>query len=277
MKINNPGRRAAFTLVELLVVIAIISILAALLLPSLKRAKDTAKSTVCMNNLKNLALAAHLYANDYNDQLPYAATPVAAFYNTWIGPIRHYLTPSIGSLESQSLAAGGKYWGIDIGNEFRNGRKDSVFGDLAAAMTDRKNLSIYNNVFFCPSTIGISGVGWFASCNGTGSFSDYGMSQGVGGTAGFVDPTTIHSIKYADRVILFGDCEQAPFLWATGVPTNRHAGFKRVNLAFVDGHVASLQWDIQNDLQMSKDIWNQSATYALETAGSNSFKAFSSP
>ncbi|NUN92287.1 MAG: DUF1559 domain-containing protein [Verrucomicrobiae bacterium] len=55
----------AFTLIELLVVVAILAILAALLLPSLKKARESALRAVCMNNLKQIAIASAAYASDH--------------------------------------------------------------------------------------------------------------------------------------------------------------------------------------------------------------------
>jgi prepilin-type N-terminal cleavage/methylation domain-containing protein len=58
---------AGFTLIELLVVIVIIAILASLLLPVLVRAKQASRATVCRNDLRQIGIAAHLYADDHND------------------------------------------------------------------------------------------------------------------------------------------------------------------------------------------------------------------
>lgn len=62
--------RSFFTLVELLVVIGIISMLAALLLPLLAGAKDTARTTTCCSNLKQYGAGMSLYASDYSSRLP---------------------------------------------------------------------------------------------------------------------------------------------------------------------------------------------------------------
>ena len=81
----SRGRADGFTLIELLVVIAIIAILAALLLPALASAKGAGERAVCLSNLRQLGIAIHGYAGDFDGRIPYGPkappfTSPASFY-----------------------------------------------------------------------------------------------------------------------------------------------------------------------------------------------------
>jgi len=64
-------KRAGFTLIELLVVIAIIAILAAILFPVFAKAREKARQTSCLSNVKQLMLGCLMYASDYDDCVPF--------------------------------------------------------------------------------------------------------------------------------------------------------------------------------------------------------------
>ncbi len=65
-------RRMAFTLIELLVVISIIALLMAILMPALSRVRKQAKGVYCLNNLREIGVAMHVYAQENNDFIPRA-------------------------------------------------------------------------------------------------------------------------------------------------------------------------------------------------------------
>ncbi len=99
---RRRGLRAAFTLVELLVVIAIIGILVALLLPAVQAAREAARRAQCVNNLKQIGIAMHLY-HDAHKTLPGGA--ISCCFGTWANELLPYM-------EEESLAAiwaGGTY------------------------------------------------------------------------------------------------------------------------------------------------------------------------
>ncbi|HWD94729.1 MAG TPA: prepilin-type N-terminal cleavage/methylation domain-containing protein [Verrucomicrobiae bacterium] len=102
--------KRAFTLIELLVVIAIIAILAALLLPTLAKAKQKAWQTIDLNNLKELGMAVHLYTSDNQDWMPWpnwASGEQANHQTGWL----YALDPSAGA-SGQFKVATGSFWPI---------------------------------------------------------------------------------------------------------------------------------------------------------------------
>lgn len=134
---GKPG----FTLIELLVVIAIISILAALLLPALARAKERAKLAQCTNNQRQIGVSLALYIMDYNDVYPRQPG--------WAG-------------------LGGTQGVIPLGQT----APDPAIGATQPATNRPMNHYTQNvNLWHCPSDKGDSGPGTTVSC-----FEEYGNS-----------------------------------------------------------------------------------------------------
>ena len=98
-----------FTLIELLVVIAIIAILAAMLLPALSKARGKARAAACASNLRQISMAAVLYADDNDDfMVPYTTATGSGKTkpgNYWLG----VLADSVYNLENNPLL--GQYYG----------------------------------------------------------------------------------------------------------------------------------------------------------------------
>jgi len=86
---HNSSRQFGFTLIELLVVIAIIAILMGILLPALSRARELARRTVCMGNVRRLSISMRLYLDSNDDKFPPDRLRSATTYIT-VGPYKRY-------------------------------------------------------------------------------------------------------------------------------------------------------------------------------------------
>ena len=105
-RISRSGKIPFFTLIELLVVIAIIAILASMLLPSLSKARDTAKSISCAGKLKQQGTALSLYTSDNNGWLLTGTAPISGTWCAW----KIYLYPYLFKGASQPTYVG--RWGF---------------------------------------------------------------------------------------------------------------------------------------------------------------------
>ncbi len=112
---SRPAKR--FTLIELLVVVAIIAVLASMLLPALSRARAAAKSTACLNKLKQVGLMNAMYQDDFDDFLPEGLTPAGRYwfellenyedsYKTQVGRTGIYSCPEVKFYWHNSLSTG---------------------------------------------------------------------------------------------------------------------------------------------------------------------------
>ena len=129
---NFQRRYRHFTLIELLVVIAIIAILAALLLPVLARAKEQARVSVCVGNLRQNGIATGLYISDYQGRFP----------TTGRGAIWDYYS-----------------WGGKAGTEYSTGvRLINPYATFDGVATTESGGGL--EVFHCPSDKGTLGVGF---------------------------------------------------------------------------------------------------------------------
>ena len=93
--LRSTHRSRGFTLIELLVVIAIIAILAAILFPVFAQAREKARQTACLNNMKQIILAEMMYTQDYDEMLPRIRFGPANSNKYWVHAIDDALSPYI--------------------------------------------------------------------------------------------------------------------------------------------------------------------------------------
>src|SRR6266498_6089754 len=132
----SPGYRryvSAFTLIELLVVIAIIAILAGLLLPALRSAKDRTYIANDLNNIRQILLSAHMFASDNNDFMPFCGWGGLPDRDCWAY-----------SKDLAKFPGAGKNDPINYSNQvrcFKNGQLGKYLGNTEKVLTCPKDYS----------------------------------------------------------------------------------------------------------------------------------------
>jgi len=165
------AKRKGFTLVELLVVIAIIGVLVALLLPAVQSAREAARRSRCVNNLKQIGLAVHNYENSFR------TFPIGAYdccYGTWLLSILPYIEQ--GPLYQQYVRPGAmEGFGGANGSDIR-------YGTAVNLPVTRTQLAVY----VCPSDTKSANLGVISGVTFHNYVSNYGNtvrgrlnSQGV--------------------------------------------------------------------------------------------------
>jgi prepilin-type N-terminal cleavage/methylation domain-containing protein/prepilin-type processing-associated H-X9-DG protein len=201
MKLTTRScRGTAFTLLELLIVIAIIAVLAAMLFPAIARGKTRARSTTCVNNLRQWGLATHAYADDNDDILPHRGQGVQVLAQIdrpedWFNALPFYF----GSRSFQELIASGQ------------APKPKA-----------------NSTFICPE----------ATDPGSNYFLAYAMNMNLSPWS-LPHPTRFRDIAHPLQVVAFADGPgpySATYPSANPYsPVPRHA--QRANLLFLGGQV----------------------------------------
>jgi len=140
--------RKGFTLIELLLVIAIIAILAAILFPVFAQAREKARQTSCLSNVKQLTLGILMYTQDYDEMLPRIyrnAAPATMVYPggrassglMWYGVLYPYVKNiQIYNCPSDPYRWSGNYTGkMTYGMSYRVGDGDTILGDIKSPAT----------------------------------------------------------------------------------------------------------------------------------------------
>lgn len=231
MKVARSGRtvsmRTGFTLIELLVVIAIIAILAAILFPVFARARENARRSSCLSNMKQLTLAAMQYSQDYDEKFVGAAQG--------FGP-------------AGGATVGEDYWGSRV-QPYVKSIQIAIcpsFGHDAACgadMTDSRFSSYGENL----------NLGWRYNYEPAywAAIPLKSLSS-VANSAETVFFVETHSSAYPTCGDYGAVSGNQPDYRGTQIAFNRH--FDGTNVAFVDGHAKWLKAAVLQST--SNDIWD---------------------
>lgn len=218
-------KRKAFTLVELLVVVSIIALLIAILLPSLKRARQQAKQVVCSSNMRSLVLAVHEYAVANDDRLVTAGLAHGGTVDehaAWINTLKR-----------------------EYGNELvaRCPADKSVYWEIPYQTTEQLRRASYGTNYFTVKEIG-----------GHGPWDRMSLFRKPADTIYLAELASEGEYAVADHFHAenwWTGWSQSPAEKAgKQIEIERHEG--RANYAFIDGHVTPSKFEDTYDIDLDE-------------------------